>query len=248
MAGRLGHINDDRRLGHIPVNGIRKTNYAYGFGGCHFWLDASEGLNTKTDLAAVSSWRDKIGNIEFTQSTAGNQPRYLASDANFNNYPTVDFSVSTSRWMNSIFGLNLYGDFTLAFVAKYGTINNVNSVMGYFAATGQPLFALAGSTAGYTGITWRTPGTTIVGSGTTESTTTKIGIITNERIIVDGVEEDTYTKTSFGSTLDQLASQGSQTTAQLRGQIAEVIAFDSMLTSEECIRLSDNINSKYAIY
>jgi len=85
MAGRLGHIDDARRVGHVPKNGIRPTNYAYGYSNVIHDFDPKFGLNTATDLAAISYWYDKVNNHKAVQATAGNQPRLILSEVNFNN-------------------------------------------------------------------------------------------------------------------------------------------------------------------
>jgi hypothetical protein len=247
MAGRLGHIEQTRRVGHVPVNGIRKTNYAYGFGGVNFWLDAGYGLNTQTDLAAVTKWIDRIRGISFQQSTAASQPRFILSDANFNNYPTVDFSVSTSRYLQSFYsyGFPNTTDFTIAFIAKYGVLNTQNCVAGTSVA-GAPRIALGGTAASWNGVT--VFNTSLIGSGTTESTSTKIAIITNTEIVVNGTQEATYSYFNFNLNMDQIGIANTLGGQQLRGQIAEIIVFGDALSSADCIRLSDNINAKYAIY
>jgi hypothetical protein len=68
---------DDTEWGGIPTSGMA------------LWLKADS-----LDLAdgdAVSSWKDSGPHgFEFTQSTASNQPSYIASSSNVNNMPVVD--------------------------------------------------------------------------------------------------------------------------------------------------------------
>jgi hypothetical protein len=248
MAGRLGHIDDARRVGHIPRNKIRKTEYAYGFGGVLFWLDASYGLNTSTNLGAVSIWNDRVSNWSFIQSTAGNQPRLITSNASFNNYPTIDF-YTTARFMDSNRGgLPLSKSTTLIFVAKYDTINGRNAVLAN--STNSGTIGLGGTGVGANGVYYSDVATgNIIASGTTNSTTTKIVVMTNSQIVVNGTQEYSGTISLFPDwSCDRLARRAAFTANQLLGHIAEIIFLDAKLTSEECLRISDNINSKYAIY
>ena len=68
---------DDTDWGGIPTSGMV------------LWLKA-DSLDL-ADGAAVSSWKDSGPyGFEFTQSTASNQPSYIASSSNVNNMPVVD--------------------------------------------------------------------------------------------------------------------------------------------------------------
>jgi len=242
MAGRLGHIDGARRVGHIPGNGIRKTNYAFGFGGCEFWLDAQYGLNTYTDLAAVSSWRSKIGDYNFVQSTDGNQPRYIASNASYNNYPTVE-GHDNARHMIMSQSFPLIRGKTVAFVANYTTLNTVNGVFGVNSAV-VLRGGVGGSTAGTNGVFYSSGSTR---TGTTEDTTVKIAVITQSRIVVNGAEEVTFTELN-DDIFNQIFRAGATTASSLIGHIAEMLIFNFEMTLVECQRLSSNINSKYARY
>jgi hypothetical protein len=68
-------------------------------------------------------------------------------------------------------------------------------------------------------------------------------------IVVNGVQEAVFTRVNgVSAILNQIGSASASTTAQLQGQIAEIIAFSSELSLSDCLQLSSNINSKYAIY
>jgi len=236
----------------FPNLNFQMNNEAYGFSGCAFWLDAAYGLNTQTDLAAVSSWRDRIRGIEFVQATAGNQPRLNTANASYNNYPVIQF-FDTARRLNSSTddskGLSIPSNFTIALVANYNTSNNANSVFsnGNSGASTLTAIVLGGSNAGVNGVAVYV-NNSVQGSGTTESTTVKIGIITNTEIVVNGVQENTYSSYTFDKIITQVGGGRSQAVTSLNGNIAEILVFGNTLSSNDCIRLSDNINSKYALY
>jgi len=230
----------------FPNLNFQMNNEAYGFSGCTFWLDAAYGLNTQTDLAAVSSWKDRISNWEFAQATAGNQPRLDASNANFNNYPTIEF-FDTARFMDSQRGgLTINKATTVAFVAKYDTINTTNVVLGSQSVAGQ--MGLGGTLASVNGPNYISTGS-VISSGTTESTTTKIVIINLNEIVVDGVQEFSGGIADFPDwTCDRIGRRVNTTAQQLRGHIGEILIFNNVLSSTDMVRLSDNINLKYALY
>lgn len=88
-----------RQFNSVPDLNFQMNNEAYGFSGCTFWLDAAYGLNTQTDLAAVTLWKNKISNVSLTQNTVSLQPRLILSDPSFNNNPVIDFN-TTGRGLN----------------------------------------------------------------------------------------------------------------------------------------------------
>lgn len=224
----------------FPNLNFQMNNEAYGFSGCTFWLDAAYGLNTQTDLAAVSEWKPKIGFSSFLQSTAANQPRLVLSNALYNNYPTVE-TITNARGMTSNYTYTVFN--TIAFVANYNTINNANVIIGK-SADNSDIVGLGGGIAGINGPFLRIGGGSYI-SATTESTTVKIVVMTRDGIWVNGVNEfsgDTRIGRSFTNIFR--ASDG---TAALIGNIAEILIFSQDLT-DEAIQLSDLLNLKYAIY
>jgi hypothetical protein len=239
----------------FPNLNFQMNNEAYGFSGCTFWLDAAYGLNTQTNLAAVSKWIERIKGLSYEQLTGANQPRLLVADPNFNNLPTVDFSADAARKMETQFGdatgLDVPTNFTIAVIAKYGTLNGRNCVIGNRLSTAGTNTAISfgGTQSGINGVTVETDTATIRMTGTTESTTPKIAIITNTELVVNGVQEASTTAFNFDRILNQLgSSRDSVTSFTLRGQIAEIVVFASRFSSANCIELSTRINSKYAIY
>jgi hypothetical protein len=227
----------------FPNLNFQMNNEAYGFSGCTFWLDAAYGLNTQTNLAAVTEWNDKIINIKFTQSTAANQPVYLTSVAEFNNYPAIHF-VDTTDFMSS----NLFGSgVTYAIVAKVNLISAGGNVLLTTSVASVNSISLAGDDPDIVGIG-------IYGAGglgaslmntTIEDTNPHIIIITPTEIVVDGVQS----ATSSGVALSGFNTLGgANTSRRILGYVGEIICFDKHFNSQECITLSTNINSKYAIY
>lgn len=226
----------------FPNLNFQMNNEAYGFSGCTFWLNAAYGLNTQTDLDAITYWKDRIRNISFEQATAANQPRYNSSNANFNNYPAVEFQ-SNTRYLLSSIGIQTSASFAVAFVAKCNVANaaNPNVLLG-ITSGGNGSIALRKTSVN--GIGWYNGGTNLMDSGVID-TNTHICVLTNNLIIIDGVV------TTSGSVIPLISfiQIGNLNTGYaLQGTVAEIIVFNNLLSDSDCIKLSDNINSKYAIY
>lgn len=229
----------------FPNLNMQQATSAYGFSGVTFWLDAAYGLNTQTNLGAVSSWQQRVGGGTFVQATAGAQPRLILNDANYNNLPSIE-SVDNSRVMNCAIGtgLKFNPQVTVAVISKVNTANTVNHIINNFSNIA---IHDGGTGAGYNGfgVNYDAPGNRF--QGTTESTSARIKILTSTNIIVNGSVQTTGTPVyEYGELTRIFTYLGGLGT--LNGTIAEIIAFGYSMTSDEAIALSNNINQKYALY
>jgi hypothetical protein len=240
-----GFQNNRRSNGFnsFPALNFQMNNEAYGFSGCSFWLDAAYGLNTQTDLAAVSFWQPRIGSYNFTQTTVANQPRLVKNDVSFNNLPTIEFNASAKNLTIPNSNSMTLGN-TIAVIAKYDSLQAFNCVIRT-NSTGGGIY-WGGTSAGYEGPTWRSPisGAVQIAS-LADSSNTQIAVFTPERIYVNGSQTNTGTATGFNTGLQTL---GAPDTSTLYGRIAEIVAFNFVMTTSQISLLSDNINSKYAVY
>ncbi len=229
----------------FPSLNFQMNNEAYGFSGCTMWLDAAWGLNTQTDLGAVSTWQSKVGNVIMTQATVANQPRFNASNSLYNNYPTVE-SQGTGRYMSTTSAINVGS--TVAFVANYNTIVNANNLFAP-SNTGTQVFivGLGGTGTGINGVYVRLS-SGLYSSGTTENNSVKIVVITPNAIYVNGVLENSSANqiNSRDFALLFLGST-SATTDTLNGYCAELIFWNTDYTGNE-LEISTRLNAKYAIY
>ena len=223
-------------------NGFTNLNFngdysAYGQSGCNFWLRADFGLNTQTNLGAVSLWQDYVSGFRFEQTTAGNQPRLLTSSASYNNFPAVEFQ-DTARFMTLINdSISLR---TIAFISNYDTINQRNVlIQGSGVAV-----ELGGTNAGINGVSLLSNNITLRSSGTTENTNVKICVISRNIIMVNGVVENSSTF-DIDSSFTQISIAG---TGSLRGKIGEIIGFSTSLNQDQALAISTQLNQKYAIY
>ena len=231
----------------FPNLNMQQATSAYGFSGVTFWLDAAYGLNTQTNLGAVSSWQQRVGGGTFVQATAGAQPRLILNDANYNNLPSVE-AQDNARIMlsDSNLGLKYNGNNTVAVISKVNTVNTVNGIIGRNDAAGFGIID-GGSAGGVNGFGHVFNGSVVL-QGTTETTNSRIKIITNTNVIINGINQSTGTNTNSYSEYFQLFRTASGNVANLIGSIAEIIAFGYSMTSDEAIALSNNLNQKYAIY
>jgi hypothetical protein len=222
---------------------------AYGFGGVSFWLDAAFGLNTQTNLGGVSYWMPRVGASPFIQNTAGNQPRLILNDANYNNFPSVEsFGIQSARRMDAVYGLRINPQITVAVVSKVNTIETINGIIGTQFSTSFPTLVDGGTNANYNGFGFFSNVTTPILQGTTESTNPRIKILTSTDIIINGVVETTGSLGTQAIELTRLFMASGVASTNMVGSIAEIITFDYSMTQAQAQQLSSNINSKYAIY
>jgi len=211
---------------------------AYGQSGCNFWMRADFGLNTQTNLGAVSRWVDIVNGNIFEQTTAGAQPRLLTSSVLYNNLPVIEFQDS-NRFIPILSGsLNSR---TIAFIANYDVINNRNTVIG--ATSG---ISLGGTVAGINGVSFvNAAGTTF--SGTTENTNVKICVISDNLIMVNGVIENTSVF-NIDYSFNQIGRSAATSFNTLTGKVAEIIGYSIPVNQDQALAISTQLNQKYVIY
>lgn len=238
-----GFQSKNRQFNGFPNLNFQQNNEAYGFSGCTFWLDAAYGLNTQTDLAAVSSWQSRIGGITFIQATAANQPRFVLNDPNFNNLPSVQV-ISTARFMTSVLPITISSSTTFCWISKPDSNTNTDTILGSNAA--YTILLDGGSdNAAITGAgLYSNTGTF---TGTTEGTNPRIALFTYNNVYYNGVNEKTGTYTGNNQPFFNLFRY-STTTFNYTGRLAELLVFNYKMTPGQMQNLSDNINLKYAIY
>ena len=214
---------------------------AYNFSRCLLWLDAAYGTSTVVNGANISSWIDKISGVRYTQGTAGSQPTYVASDANFNNFPTVNFGTATERLLNgsSTFGI---GATTIAMIVRMtGNATLASIILGSTTNTG---FGANGNGASVTGFGFYANGTPSTISDI-EDTSMHIVIANRNFIMVDGLNETTSTSVNTFN-FSGIGSSFANSTPNCI--IAEVLIYDYEMSQTEANQLSSNINAKYLKY
>jgi hypothetical protein len=242
----------------FPALNFQMNNEAYGFSGCTLWLNALYGLNTTTNLAAISEWRDLIGGLSFTQSTLANQPRLQLTDAAFNNNPVVDFN-TTARGLFSTNSIAVKSG-TLVMVYQYissatstsytsrlisnGDQTNVRAAGISFSWNRNNNSAILNETGFYSG------GITANATSVDEyDTGVKISIVNPNFWYSNGVPV-TLTNGSLsaiqGMAFNTIGGSGATFSGVFK--VAEILYYNRAMTSDEILTLSSLLNIKYALY
>jgi len=227
----------------VPSSNFGMNNRVYEVDQCRYWFDAAT-LSGLALNAAVSLWVDKMRNVQASQTTAGNQPRFIPSNVPFNNNPTVEFFDATRRLLLPV-NLGSNSKFTIAAVANMNSINLLNTVMA--GVNGVSQSGVGGTAAGVTGIYTGSGGVSSTLYGVTEFTTPRIIIFTNSNLVVDRVLEDSG-KSLIPFTANTLGGRDNNNQFGLIGNIAEILFWDVEISVDKMYELSDILNTKYAIY
>jgi hypothetical protein len=229
----------------VPNSNFGMNNRVYEVDQCRYWFDAAT-LSGLALNAAVSLWVDKMRNVQASQTTAGNQPRFIPSNVPFNNNPTVEFFDTARRLLLPV-NLLSNSKFTIAAVANMNSINLLNVVMSGASAVSQ--FGVGGTAATVTGVFAGSgaAGSSTLLQGVTEFTTPRIIIFTNSNLVVDRVLEDSG-KSLIPFTANTLGGRDNNTAFGLNGNIAEILFWDVEISVDKMYELSDILNTKYAIY
>jgi len=231
----------------FPALNFQMNNEAYGFSGCTFWLDAGYGTNTVTDLAAVSSWQPRIGAVTFTQSTAGNQPRYVVSDLNLNNLPSIDFQ-DNNRYLDAGTNKGITRTSTVAVVCKINAfVTQRNIIMADSISANLALYYAAANSSPVFGQGVRSAGLGDEYTNSNNDTNPRIIVFSNPNIVVNGAVTKTVNQKMDSQLYNRIGWYTANTNA-MYGQISEIIVFSYEFNSSNMIKLSNYINSKYAIY
>lgn len=234
----------------FPNLNMQQSNSAYGYSGCTFWLDAAFGLNTQTNLGAVSRWQPRVGNGVFEQGTVTSQFRLIQNLPAFNNYPAIDY-ISNGRFMFNSLPNGVPNAFTIAFVGqRYLTLNQAAIVacsnLGNFSNLLNSSNISFGGTfnVNQTGIGIYSHLATRQLGSSIEDTMPHICVISNTFCMVDEIIYDTG-NISYNTSIRVL---GAQDTSNAFGYLGELLIFNYTMKSDEAIDLSNRINTKYAIY
>jgi len=239
-------------------NGFPNINFgtareAYNFGGVSFWLDAGLNTNTQTNLAAISSWVDRVRDIPYLQSTAGSQPRYNSANALFNNYPTIDF-YSQQRFMDAAQPPGVDPKFTFVVVYRkltdatgtthstslFGTSKAATTGLGFNVELMQA--TVQDPSVGFS------PTTNIYSLSSTVpfGTAAHILVINSTAFIDNGASVSFTGSTYSGFGATRISGSANNNSGTL--EIAEILVYERLLSDSQCIQLCNNINQKYALY
>ena len=214
------------------------------------WYRADLGITTVT--GAVSAWADQSGvgtGKTLAQGTAANRPAYNASDAGYNNQPTMTFDGSNDRLASGAWSAYPSSP-TTGFIV--GNTNGVPSQQVYFDSISAQryLFDNNSELAGDDLRFFRSNG--VLGANGKDSSIKHIaGFVDN------GVSSSLYwnSATNVGTgnsgasspTGLTVGSDQAQTGGFLSGKIAEIIIYSRALSAQEIAALLNYFGTRYGI-
>jgi hypothetical protein len=238
----------------LGMSGLAQAGFIEGYSGLLYHLDAGAGVSTSGSTSIpywgpgqsetvdstlsgpiVTVWADQSGNGRDFTTTAGS-PVLVASDPRFNNLP----SVCGTGWHDRIELATATTPITLFLVEAAQQIGPAGRNLW-----GDPV-SMKGLRGSYlTTNVWRVNGTGYEGAGNPDEWATSMyidGVATNAQSLFAPVILEAYssgtitmTKTALWDYLDMGA----------HGAIAEVIAFDRVLTSTEAGEVRAYLADKY---
>jgi hypothetical protein len=209
----------------------------YGFPGAYFCLDAAVNTSTTTDGAVVDSWTDYISGIIFNRFGS---PIYVANNPSYNNLPTVRVTADSSGFTS---GGIVVGK-TVAIVTSYSFLNGLNCIYAN-PTSNSDVVANGGTASGVNGVVIRQGSGGYI-SGTTESTSVKIIVLTNNSIWVNGIKENSQLNTLGSAGINRLFNSGVANNT-LRGDISEIVFWNKNYT-DNGNHICSGLNEKYNIY
>jgi hypothetical protein len=236
----------------LGMCGLAQAGFIEGYSGLLYHLDAGAGVSTSGSTSipywgpgqsetaddtlsgpVVTVWADQSGNGNNFATTAGS-PVLLASDPRFNNNP----SVCGTGWHDSIQLATATTPMSLFIVEAAQQIGPAGRNLW-----GDPM-SFKGIRGSYlTTNVWRVNGTGYEGAGNGDEWATSMyinGVATNAQTvfapaILEAYGSATLTKTALWDYLDMGA----------HGAVAEVIAFDRVLTTTEAGEIRTYLSDKY---
>lgn len=248
---RFKHFPENR-FKHFPTGKLQGTLKPYGYTGCFCWFDPAFGITRSG--TSISFWFDRLRDFAMSQTTAVDQPSFVAALAQFNNHPAVSFVAGTT--FMSVSPIPTGPNMTIAFVV-FPTF--ANAVGNNFLSNGGPgtggihkIFVQGNAvnnvgTGVYNGVS--SPVTQIRVS-TFKANSPQIVVITagnNANVIVNGVA---YTAGSWQPSVayNYMGGINGSTNHDLSSYVGEILFFNRSFSDVEAIALCNAINEKYAIY
>lgn len=224
-----------------------------GVSGLKLRLDAGLGITTAT---GVSAWADQseAADNNFIQATAAQQPTFTATNASFNNLPTVDFDGSDDN-MTCTFPSALTNDCSVYMV----TNGSAGTDSTYFQNVGtlKDLIEFATNQGGGTKNYWASASSSTNGTGVASSAAVNTAACIfrlNFELLgkgyKDGVEILTSSnnmKAGIGCASLLLAGAGTGGFSRGNFRLAEFLLFDHVLDVADDTTIMGYLQTKYAL-
>jgi hypothetical protein len=225
-----------------------------GVSGLKLRLDASLGI---TGSSTVSAWADQSfkGDNNFVQATSGSQPTLTATNANFNNLPTVDFD-GTDDDMTCTFPTALTADCSVYMVTN-GSSGNDSKYFDQVGTT-QPSIGFNVDGGGSNKTIWTMYNASGGGQASSSSAAVntaacifRLNYETNGKGYKDSVEISTnansLNSSNAGCASLQLAGSGAGGFSRGLFSLAEFLLFDHVLSASDNTLIMTYLEDKYSL-
>jgi len=246
---------------------------SYAFGGAAFspanisglqlWLDATVGLydattggsEVTTDGSAVARWEDQSGNgYDVTQGTAASQPVLKTSQQNGLNvirfdgtsdhlFGATNFTITGSS-NRSVFAVTKRTDNVTRYIVSWG----INSTGRFSGFTTEYYLRFQGTTKGYTNqgsdgswTVW-----SVIGGGSTLNDYD--AYFDGGTVAAPNAENNTSASLDTGASAIYVGKPSFLNLNYLSSDLAEILIYDSALSTSDREAVRDYLNAKWAVY
>lgn len=252
IAPTIGQVLQFNGTEYIPVT-LPISFSPSDIDGLQLWLRADMGVTLSS--GSVSNWNDQSGigdgYRDMVQLTSINQPVFNATNGNYNNQPTLDFTASNSQSLYSVgnWSPTVSASYTVIIIGNDAGTSGSNQY-GWFGTNTEPgpFMYLAESGYGYSiqnGISYEF--TEIYSSGIPSFAMIEFNSSGTDTFRLNA---DTPVAT-FGLTNNDIGTNGfcigNGGSVFLTGSIAEVLVYNSILNDGDRIALEMYIASRYGI-
>jgi hypothetical protein len=221
------------------------------------WLRGNTGISSSGGL--VNSWGDQSGNGNNASGSGSTRPTYNASDANFNNLPSITFpsTASANFYLEVPDNDNLDNTSALSifFIARPSATPAINGFISKRTSAGVNQSYLIQLTSGVSPIWQTTIGTTgplsLNNNATSVGQNDIVSMIINGTSVTgqrDGTNQNSTTgPSSIANNTSNLfiGSFDNSVTTNFEGQIAEVLIYKSTLNTAQRQIIENYLSSKY---
>lgn len=226
----------------------------------------------------VKEWKDQSGNgHDFIQGVSAKQPEYkyeMSDSVNTENrYPflnfdgTDDFMFCENTALNGTSGLNV--DNTIFFISKHNDADSsTGGTISLLRGTGEANFLIGLRNVGandkrFASIHADEGSNTVVNtpSGSADSTTMAVRAVKfhnkTSKFFINGTMDNSVTTSAYDNATTYAANRAISIGADgyeptpdsvMNGSIQEIMIFNSVLSDEAIVKVSDYLNHKYNIY
>ncbi|NOS91059.1 MAG: T9SS type A sorting domain-containing protein [Cyclobacteriaceae bacterium] len=216
------------------------------------WLRADAGV---TQSGTVDAWADQSGNVQNASGAGATRPSYVASNANFNNLPSINFAatgtnkhlvIADNDLLDNTTGFTLFTVFRTNLTASdYGLISKRTSAgvdQSYMMwVSGGQLASRAASNSISGGTINNT--TTYVGSTVFNGSTSTVSNFINGASASSGAAPTSIPNNASNLFIGTFNVGGE--TRNLDGQISEVLVYTSTLNAAQRLIVENYLASKY---